>query len=588
MKKCPTCKETYPNDFAVCPRDGSGLLEAGSGWSEGTLVRGKYRILNKLGQGGMGAVYKALHIAFDEMRAIKVMNPELISDDLFVKRFKHEAVITRKLQHPNAVRVDDIDETEDGRPFIVMEFIQGESLKKVIQEQGALPMPRVCSIIKQVAAGLEAAHRLGMVHRDIKPDNIVLIELPQGEIAKVLDFGIAKIMESRAEDGAGLGLTGTGVIIGTPQYMSPEQAMGKRGDDLDGRSDLYSLGVVMYQMLVGETPFKADSTMDMLMAHLQKQPPPLQSIRPELGIPEGIANLVARLLEKKPEARVPSAGALIEEIEKAEKELAGPPLAATRVMKPVDLAAVEAAQAAPAPAAAGESIPTPVPETEAPAARPRPSPPVQPSRPAVQVEPSPPPAHVPAPKSSMWLVWTSVGILVVVLGGGGVWYKTMRHPSAEQAVPAATQPGNPATPQGGTPTTPQGGNPSSTVPAQSTSTPATSNTSQQSSPQPTGQTATPTQTPAQQAGTPGGKANAQAPSTTPGSQAESPQKRPAVDRERIASALRTGKIYFDQGKYQKAINEYKAALELEPRNPELRQALERARKAKAAEDRINQ
>jgi serine/threonine-protein kinase len=174
VKSCPVCHSTYPPDFAVCPRDATTLVEAGA-WEKGTLVRGKYRILGKLGEGGMGAVYKALRVRFDELRALKVMSPELAADPTFVKRFMREAVITRRLQHPNAVRVDDIDEAEDGRPFIVMEYIEGRSLKEVVQQEARMPVERVCSISKQVAAALEAAHRLGMVHRDIKPANIALV-----------------------------------------------------------------------------------------------------------------------------------------------------------------------------------------------------------------------------------------------------------------------------------------------------------------------------------------------------------------------------------------------------------------------------
>jgi serine/threonine-protein kinase len=225
------------------------LVEVGV-WSEGTVVRGKYRILSKLGEGGMPVVYKALHVRFDELRALKVMTPELASDQTFVKRFMHEAVITRKLQHPNAVRVEDIDEAEDGRPFIVMEYIEGRNLKEVIQHEAPMPVGRDCSITKQVAAAPDAAHRLGMVHRHIEPANIVLISQPsvvaatEGVprsgttervlVAKVLDFGIAKIKEAHLEESRLrlTTLTGTGMVIGTPAYTSPEQAMGKRGAEL--------------------------------------------------------------------------------------------------------------------------------------------------------------------------------------------------------------------------------------------------------------------------------------------------------------------------------------------------------------------
>ncbi len=417
MKTCPTCQASYPNTFAVCPQDGSALVELGA-WSEGTIIRGKYRLLSKVGQGGMGAVYKALHLAFDEMRALKVMSPELMSDELFVKRFKHEAVITRRLQHPNAVRVDDIDEAEDGRPFIVMEYIEGQSLKKLIQDQGPLPVPRVCSIIKQAAAGLEAAHQLGMVHRDIKPDNIVLIEASDGEQAKVLDFGIAKVKEARlGGETSGMTLTGTGVVIGTPQYMSPEQAMGKRGDELDGRSDIYSLGIVMYQMLTGDLPFKADTTMEMLLCHMQRPPTPIGAIRPELQIPPSIASLVMRCLEKQRELRPASAKALIEEISRAQKESV--PVGATRVVRPAEVIASESVEAAEPRLGGpvgppGRAAKPPLAVQPIPPKTPQPKPPLQ-----------PPPKVTAPPREPRWGLWVSMAILVVALGGAA-WYFTTR------------------------------------------------------------------------------------------------------------------------------------------------------------------
>lgn len=320
MKTCPNCHAIYPNHFAVCPRDAAPLVEA-EGCSEGAAIRGKYRILSKVGQGGMGAVYKALHTKFDQLRALKVMSGDLAADPDFVKRFEREAVLMSRLQHPNVVRVDDIDESEDGRPFIVMEFVEGRSLRQVIQQEGPLAPLRVCSIAKQAAAGLEAAHLLGMVHRDVKPENIVLVDTTEGERAKVLDFGIAKLKEARLGDGL---RTATGVIIGTPQYLSPEQAMGKRSEELDGRSDLYSLGLVMYQMLTRELPFQADSAAGWMLARIQEPPRPIRSARPDLAIPDALANLVMRCLEKDRDLRPATAQDLIREIERAEEEIRRP------------------------------------------------------------------------------------------------------------------------------------------------------------------------------------------------------------------------------------------------------------------------
>jgi serine/threonine-protein kinase len=460
-------------------------------------------------------------LAFGELSALKVIAPELLHDQLFVKRFKHEAVITRKLQHPNAVRVDDIDEAEDGRPFIVMEFIQGKSLKKLIQEEGPLPVSRVCSIIKQVSSALDAAHRLGMVHRDIKPDNIALIESPQGELVKVLDFGIAKVKEARLGAASGMTLTGTGVVIGTPQYMSPEQAKGKRGDELDGRSDLYSLGVVMYEMLTAALPFNADTTMGILLAHIQQPPQPIRTLRPELH--ESIASLTMRLLEKDPPRRPANARALIEELEAAEKGIA--PLGATRVVQP---------------------------------------------------------EVVVSRRESRWGIWVGVAILLVGLGGGGV-YIISRHSSPSHKIPASATPG-----PGGGPSQETPGQPGSH--AQSPAGTGSSNpgsSSQLRTAPPSSASESPQRTAAASQGIQRGPAHRA--SQNPPSAANVAPTGPAastVDLKKIKAAITLGDFYLKDGNYADAIKAYQEGLNLDPSNPELLDRMERAKKAKAAEERI--
>jgi serine/threonine protein kinase len=436
MKHCPSCQSAFPTSYTHCPRDGSALADS-TEWSKGTVVRGKYQIIAKIGQGGMAAVYKALHMRFNEPRAIKVINPELASDASFVRRFEQEAIITRKLQHPNAVRVDDIDEAEDGRPFIVMEYVEGRNLKEVIEQEAPLPVARVCSIITQAAAALDAAHRLGLVHRDIKPANIALVgsgnsQEPAGDRVKVLDFGIAKLKEAHLKDSTVhpvtlMTLTGTGVVIGTPAYMSPEQAKGQKGDQLDGRSDIYSLGVVAYQMLTGDLPLKADSTLELLMAHISTTPKPIQEARPDLKIPDAVAAVVMRCLEKNRESRPASGQALIEEIELAADRGSGLPVpsSATKTELPVpssETVTKEKEQVAAPPTARTPAVPK-----------------VQPSR---------------ARHSHWWLVAAALmGVAV-----GGVLYQRWRKHPVEQEVQRVAPPKAEIKPPAGLAGTPDSAN----------------------------------------------------------------------------------------------------------------------------------
>lgn len=313
MKSCPECSATYPDDYAICPKDGAPLHEI-TLWQIGTVVRGKYRIQARLGEGGMAYVYKAHHELLDELRALKVIKPELARDAEFMGRFKNEAIRARKLNHPNAVRVDDLDIAEDGLPFIAMELVIGDTLKTLVQRTGPLPVTLVLDVAAQVCDALDAAHKLGLVHRDIKPENIVLIAQRNGPpMAKILDFGISSLRE---ESVGGKGLTQTGMVIGTPEYMSPEQALGKRGNEIDGRSDLYSLGIVMYRMLTGELPFRADTTVMMILQHIKSfaEPP---NKKPLLAIPDAVSAIVMKALEKDPNLRFATGGEMAAAIKKA-------------------------------------------------------------------------------------------------------------------------------------------------------------------------------------------------------------------------------------------------------------------------------
>jgi serine/threonine protein kinase len=319
MKRCSSCETPYPDEFAYCPLDGAEL-EDPAVYAVGTTIRNKYRILAKVGKGGMGHVYKALHLHFNEVRALKVMDPSLTAREDFVRRFLHEAFVARRLQHPNAVRVEDVDQTDDGRHCIVMEYIDGRMVRDVLQREGPMPAARACSVARQVAAALDAAHQLGIIHRDIKPENIALIKSEQGDLVKVLDFGITKLREGRLKEEAGaLALTATGTLfaIGTPEYMSPEQV---RREELDGRSDLYSLGLVFYEMLTGELPFHAESQAEWFLAHVREAPRPLHEQAARLRIPTGVADLVMSMLEKEPQRRPASGVAVVAAIEACERE----------------------------------------------------------------------------------------------------------------------------------------------------------------------------------------------------------------------------------------------------------------------------
>lgn len=266
----------------------------------GETFQGKYQIVKLLGVGGMGRVYKALHVDLDTMVAIKLLNASMSADRDAIERFKREAQANAKIKHPNAVQVLDYG-VVDGLCFIVMEFLEGESLRERIFHRRRIPLQEVAHFAEQVCYVLEFMHRKAITHRDLKPDNI-FYQVQEGmEMIKVLDFGIAKV--SKTETHAGSDLTREGMMIGTPRYMSPEQCQGL--PIVDGRSDLYSLGVVMYEMLSGTVPFDADNPFSIALKHINSPLPPLNSYAPD--IPQPVCDVIHKVLEKDPKDRYQSA-----------------------------------------------------------------------------------------------------------------------------------------------------------------------------------------------------------------------------------------------------------------------------------------
>jgi len=277
----------------------------------GQIVRGKYRTVRKLGSGGMGVVYLAEHLLLGGQLALKFLAVELSHNPQFIKRFRQEARAAYLLRHPNIVEVVDLDQDEDGNLFIAMEFVSGPSLRSVLQEAPrGLPVERALHIARGLGAGLAAAHARGAVHRDIKPENILLGTMPDGsEQPKVLDFGIAAMAEGITN------LSRTHGLLLTPEYAAPEQLRGTAAAELDGRTDLYALGGVLYEMLTGRTPFHAQNMEGWMYQHLQGVPQPLERLRPSLAKEHpGLEAIVMRLLAREREHRFPSAKAFLEAI----------------------------------------------------------------------------------------------------------------------------------------------------------------------------------------------------------------------------------------------------------------------------------
>ncbi|MBA3514312.1 MAG: serine/threonine protein kinase [Pyrinomonadaceae bacterium] len=307
MKTCPNCGTEYPDTTTLCPSDGVALEKTGDSLL-GQVLAGKYRMDNRLNEGGMGTVYRGTHVLMDKTVAVKVLRPALAADEKLVARFSREARAASRISHPHAVSVTDFGESEDGVVFLVMEYLDGKTLKEIVRKEGPMPLPRVVEIIRQVGGALDAAHEQGVVHRDLKSENIMLLNSAGPDYAKVLDFGIAKIQEPTGAYNPGL--TAPDLVIGTPQYMSPEQC--SQASEIDRRSDLYSLGVIVYEMLVGHVPFTGPSPTAIMMKHLQDEAPSVLQERPDL--PSGVGRVVQRAMAKLPDHRYQHVGDLVEDL----------------------------------------------------------------------------------------------------------------------------------------------------------------------------------------------------------------------------------------------------------------------------------
>ena len=281
------------------------------------IIDSKYKVKKRIGGGGMGVVYLAEHQMMQRNVAIKIIHPNRIDEEdyeEFLMRFQREARTASKIEHPNVITIFDFGVFE-ARPYLVMQYNPGKTLTKILKEEGHLSVERTYKIIKQVCAALRASHQRGIIHRDLKPDNVMITDSSDGqEFVQVLDFGLAKAMNS---DSGANKVTQSGVVLGTLEHVAPEHVQGL---DQDTRSDIYGLGVLLYQMLSGSTPFKGDTPVELMFKHVNEAVPEFNEVTPEVKVPKSVQALVMKALEKDPEKRQQTVQQLVAEYASALKE----------------------------------------------------------------------------------------------------------------------------------------------------------------------------------------------------------------------------------------------------------------------------
>ncbi len=303
MKLCPECYSEFEDNLTQCPEDKIALAALDSDPLVGTRLADRYTILSIIGRGGMGVVYKARHELMDRTVAIKMLHAHLVTDTEAMKRFHREAKVVSRVQHPHSITLYDFGVSTSSQPYIVMDFVQGISLKSLIKEQGALPLDRVRFIFAQVVDTLKCAHAQGVIHRDLKPENIMLTTHgDNGDWVQVVDFGISKLVSTAGDQDQKISrITRIGDVCGSPPYMSPEQCISAL--NIDSRTDIYSLAVVAYEALTGRLPFLAKSAIEMIDCHLYGQPTSLKVANPELSLCDNLNNLFNKAFQKEPQRR---------------------------------------------------------------------------------------------------------------------------------------------------------------------------------------------------------------------------------------------------------------------------------------------
>lgn len=309
QKVCLICKKEYQEEgLLVCPQDGGQIVPMMKDPLIGKLLADKYEILSVLGSGGMSVIYKARHQYMDRICAVKLLHPFLTSDNSLFQRFQYEAKAASNLSHPNIVGMHDFGITNDGRAYLVMDFLDGEDLGSILERETHLNEEIVREVLRQTLLGLDHAHSKGVIHRDLKPSNLFLMQGQEDSILlKIVDFGIAKMADG--PDGAGQNLTRTGEVFGSPLYMSPEQCAGK---PLDARSDLYSLGCLTFEALTGRRPIIGNTALETMQKHLAETAPNLSTAAPNLTFSDEMSQAVEALLAKRPDDRFESAAHLYE------------------------------------------------------------------------------------------------------------------------------------------------------------------------------------------------------------------------------------------------------------------------------------